>query len=214
VLLLDGKTLQYDRPFSHDGVNYPANWLRLSSWDEKSAIGITEVSNSAQPAYDQKFYWGPNNPKDLDGLKTLWKQNTNETANKLLQQSDWYVVRKADNQTPIPAEWSTWRESIRTASSAKVLMIDLQTSVDDLASYIKTSTGAESDYNYWPADPDQPEPITETDDGVSSDAGTSDEVIFDSGTSSAGVVSGGFVSGGFGSGGATTMDYETDVITF
>lgn len=209
MLILDGKTLQYDRPFSHGGVNYPANWLRLSSLDEKTAIGITEVANPVQPAYDQKFYWGPNNPKDLDDLKTLWKNTTNETANKLLQPSDWYAVRKADNGTAIPAEWSTWRESIRIASSAKLLMIDLQTSVEDLASYITTSTGAESDYNYWPADPNQPEPTPESGDEVSSDVGTADEVIFDSGTTSAGVVSGGFASGGF-----TTMDSGTDVLSF
>ena len=32
-----------DMPFTIGGVKYPANWLRLSTWDEKKAIGITEV---------------------------------------------------------------------------------------------------------------------------------------------------------------------------
>ena len=55
MLLLDGKPLSYDRAFTHDGIQYPANWLRLASWEEKSAIGITEVPNP--PYYDQRFYW-------------------------------------------------------------------------------------------------------------------------------------------------------------
>lgn len=204
MLVLDGKTLQYDRPFSHDGINYPANWLRLSSWDEKTAIGITEVPDAVQPAYDQKFYWGPNNPKDLDELKTLWKQTTNDTANKLLQPSDWYAVRKADTGAAIPAEWSTWRESIRTAASAKLLMIDLYTSVDDLASYITTSTGAESDYGYWPADPNQPEPTPEPTPDL--DPAPSDEIDFDMSTTSGSI----FSAGSTGS----SLDSGTDTITF
>ena len=72
MLVLDGKTLVYDRPFSHDGINYPANWLRLTTLAEKEAIGITEVPDTPQPAYDQRFYWGPGLPKDLDDLKSLW----------------------------------------------------------------------------------------------------------------------------------------------
>jgi len=204
VLVLDGKTLQYDRPFSHDGINYPANWLRLSTWDEKTAIGITEVPDAVQPAYDQKFYWGPNNPKDLDELKTLWKQNTNDTANKLLQPSDWYAVRKADTGAAIPAEWSTWRESIRNAASAKLLTIDLHTSVDDLASYITTSTGAESDYGYWPADPNQPEPTPEPTPDL--DPAPSDEIDFGMSTTSGSI----FSAGSTGS----STDSGTDTVIF
>ena len=104
MLVLDGKTLVYDRPFSHGGVNYPANWLRLTTLAEKQAIGITEVVSAPAEAYNQKFYWGPNNPKDLDELKTLWKAKTSETANKLLQPSDWYAIRKADSGVAIPAD--------------------------------------------------------------------------------------------------------------
>tara|TARA_R100000008_G_scaffold53_1_gene17 strand:+ start:1688 stop:1828 length:141 start_codon:yes stop_codon:yes gene_type:complete len=40
---LDGKTLQVDVPFTSRGIKYPANWLRLTTLDEKKAIGIKEV---------------------------------------------------------------------------------------------------------------------------------------------------------------------------
>tara|TARA_Y100001963_G_scaffold101690_1_gene139901 strand:- start:119 stop:259 length:141 start_codon:yes stop_codon:yes gene_type:complete len=40
---LDSKTLPIDVPFTSNGVKYPANWLRLTTLEEKKAIGITEV---------------------------------------------------------------------------------------------------------------------------------------------------------------------------
>ena len=54
MLILNGKPLSYDRAFTHAGIQYPANWLRLSSLSEKQAIGISEVAD--EPAYDQQFY--------------------------------------------------------------------------------------------------------------------------------------------------------------
>ena len=43
---LEGKTLPGDVPFqTSDGTNYPANWLRLTTFDEKKAIGITEETD-------------------------------------------------------------------------------------------------------------------------------------------------------------------------
>ena len=64
---LDGKTLPVDVPFTSAGISYPANWLRLTTLDEKKAIGITEVAD--EPTYDQRFYWGIDRPKDLTQLK-------------------------------------------------------------------------------------------------------------------------------------------------
>ena len=195
MLVLDGKTLVYDRPFSHDGINYPANWLRLTTLAEKEAIGITEVASPVTPSYDQRFWWGVGNPKDLEGLKTTWKEKTSASASSLLTPSDWYAIRKADTGAAIPAEWSTWRQSIRDAASAKQLTIDLQTDVSEFEAYVTTSTGAESDYSFWPADPDQPvvEPPEEEVDPESGveppvDEGTSDgDVTFGSSTTSSGV---------------------------
>ena len=35
--------LKLDKPFTHRGIKYPANWLRLTTLDEKKAIGLEEV---------------------------------------------------------------------------------------------------------------------------------------------------------------------------
>ena len=185
MLVLDGKTLVYDRPFSHDGINYPANWLRLTTLAEKQAIGITEVANPVTPSHDQRFYWSVGNPKDLDELKSLWVATTKERANSVLQPSDWYAIRKADTGEAIPTAWSDWRQSIRVAAGAKVAMIELQTDVDSLAGYITTSTGAESDYSFWPADPNQP--VVE----ASDEEVTTEPEVVSAGT----VVTGGVVDG-------------------
>jgi len=49
MYLLDGNPISPDRPFTHDGFNYPANWIRLSSPADKAAIGMTEVVEAPRP---------------------------------------------------------------------------------------------------------------------------------------------------------------------
>lgn len=62
---LDNKPLGLDTAFTtEDGTQYPANWLRLASPEERAAIGITEVAD--EQTYDDRFYWGVNNPKQLE----------------------------------------------------------------------------------------------------------------------------------------------------
>jgi len=154
MFILDGKPLSPDRAFTHDGIQYPANWLRLSTLEEKQAIGITEVPDPAP--YDQRFYWGYDAdghliPKDHGELCKLWIGNTRQTANSLLTPTDWQVVREADNGTAMDPAWKSWRESVRLAANEKVLYIGTTNDTDELAAYITGSA-----YPVWPNDPDQP----------------------------------------------------------
>ena len=66
MLKLNGRTLNPDEGFQHEGTSYPQNWLRLTSLEEKQAIGITEEPDVVAPWYDQRFYWGVDNPKLLN----------------------------------------------------------------------------------------------------------------------------------------------------
>ena len=113
MFLLNGQPLQIDVPFMHDGTAYPANWLRLTSLAEKEAIGITEVADETI-AYDDRFYWGHDNPKDLATLKTTWTAQVKDTANKLLAASDWMVIRKIERNVDIPAATVTFRAAVVT----------------------------------------------------------------------------------------------------
>ena len=47
MFLLNNQSLQIDTAFSHNGVNYPQNWLRLATPQERAAIGITEAPEPA-----------------------------------------------------------------------------------------------------------------------------------------------------------------------
>jgi hypothetical protein len=148
MFLLDGKPLSPDVAFTHDGIQYPANWLRLATPEERTAIGITEEPD-AQP-YDQRFYWGYDAegnliPKDHVQLVEEWSQQTRTTAGTLLQPTDWMIIRQADNGVEADPAIKTWREDIRLATGDKITAIEATTTTDELAAYI---TGA--DYPVWP----------------------------------------------------------------
>ena len=160
AFLLDGQPLAVDTPFkTPDGTQYPANWLRLSTAEEKEAIGITEVPDPTP--YDERFYWGYDAeghliPKDHAQLIEQWTAQTRTTANSLLSPTDWIIIREADNGKAADPVLKTWREEIRLAAGSKVYEIGQTADTDALAAYI---TGA--DYPAWPVDPYAPVPAAE-----------------------------------------------------
>ena len=145
------QTIPLDTPFTIDGTSYPANWLRLTSLEEKQAVGIEEVPDVTEH-YDDRFYWSADNPKLLNdreesdengnplyvqvydptanngkgamvntserlvtkGLKSQWTAIVKDTANKLLAQTDWMVIRKAERNVAIPAATVTYRAGVVT----------------------------------------------------------------------------------------------------
>ena len=157
MFTVSGKTIQYDRAWTHPdtGVHYPANWLRLTTLAEKQAVGLVEVVNTPS-AHDQRFYWGVDNPKQLNdeavldedgndtgevqtGLKTQWKNTQNEIAATLLAPSDWRVVKVlevnssfANAKAALPSTWQTYRAAVRTACNTRQTEIDACTTVDAL----------------------------------------------------------------------------------
>jgi hypothetical protein len=91
-------------------MQYPANWLQLSTAEEKEFIGITEVPDA--PVIDDRFYWSADNPKDLDQLKSQWIAQIKDTTNKLLAESDWMVIRKLERNVAIPAKVVSYRKAV------------------------------------------------------------------------------------------------------
>ena len=143
MFMLNGQRLPLDTPFIVGDTQYPANWLRVTSLEEKQALGITEVPDP-EP-YDDRFYWGPSNPKDLAGLKTLWTANVNQMAYTLLAQSDWMVTRKAEIGTDIPADWAAYRAQVRVDCAASRVLITNAVDVEALIAVVTALT--------WPMDP-------------------------------------------------------------
>ena len=130
MLKLNNKPLSYDRAFTHADIQYPANWLRLSSLEERNALGITEEADA--PSYDQRFYWGVDNPKDLAGLKTQWSDTQTAIASSLLATSDWRVIKAKETGTNIPSNWKTYRAAIRTACNTRQTEINAVSDVPAL----------------------------------------------------------------------------------
>jgi hypothetical protein len=174
---LGDRTLQLDVPWEHNGIQYPANWLRLSTAQDRATLGIVWEDANTQP-WNQKFYWGYDAdgnliPKTYADLKTLWIATTKDTAYKLLQPTDYLWPKLQDENSSFAAAktayaaspWSTWRSTIRTECAAMVTAIEATADVGDTAphadfgrvqalqQYIEGSS-----YNVWTASPAQPSP--------------------------------------------------------
>lgn len=133
MFLLDGKPLPVDIPFTANEIQYPANWLRLASAEEKAAIGITEVPDPVRA--DDRFYWDGdiNNPKPLDDIKSLLVSQIKATAGSMLAATDWKIIREAEGVKPAGQATLDDRSAIRDASNANEAQVMAATSVDELA---------------------------------------------------------------------------------
>lgn len=156
MFLLDGKPLSPDVAFTHDGIQYPANWLRLASPEERAAIGITEAPE--EPFYDQRFYWGVNNPKDHSELVKQWVETTKETASSLLNPYDWYIVRQTETGKAVPQTVLDYRANVRIQSDNREIMIKGTTTTDELFVVITQDFGGlfpwpTGPFSVTPADP-------------------------------------------------------------
>ena len=162
---LNGNPLAVDVAFSHNDIQYPANWLRLSTAEEKTAIGITEVADA--PTYDSRFYNGDGSAKALDdtketidgveytyfGVKSVLKAQEKVTAQSLLAQYDWYVVRKAEKSTAIPTAITTYRDGVRTACDTREKEIDACSDTAALVTLYSIKEDGTPNMTQYPEDP-------------------------------------------------------------
>ena len=163
MYVLDGRRLNYDVPFTAGNITYPANWLRLSTQEQRDALGITESPDMIEPYYDQRFFWAVDNPKALEdtavldsegnetgstqtGLKTLWVKTQKDTAANLLLLTDWYVTRKCETGQAVPDEITSMRSAIRAACEQREGEINDCTTTAELADLIR-----ENRLTNWPA---------------------------------------------------------------
>lgn len=164
--LYNGRTLKVGKSWTDDnGYKHPYNWASAWSADDKTQWGVT-WQDDPDTSYDNRFYWArdversltdinevdeDNNPiLDQDGnqvvtkgLKTIWIENTKETANSLLAKSDWYVVRNAEKSTAIPSEISTYRDAVRTATGTIETAINACADLDAFKALFVVPTDAD-----------------------------------------------------------------------
>ena len=171
---LNGNPLAVDVAFSHNDIQYPANWLRLSTSQEKKDLGITEVADD--PVYDSRFYWSDGTAKTLTdtnevdengdpvldadgnqvvtlGVKSVLKAQEKVTAGYLLAKYDWYVVRKSEKSTAIPTAITTYRDGVRTACDTREKEIDACSDTAALVTLYGTKEDGTPNMTQYPKDP-------------------------------------------------------------
>jgi len=88
---LNGNTLPVDRAFTHNNVQYPRNWLQLSTEEERTALGITWEADPVRA--DDRYYWNGelDNPKALEDVEAVdedgnpvWVQEWDEEAEAMV----------------------------------------------------------------------------------------------------------------------------------
>ena len=180
---LNGNPLAVDVAFSHNDINYPANWLRLSTAQEKKDLGITEVDDPK--TYDSRFYNGDGTAKTLPdtnevyskdaddgsykagdpildkngdqvvtlGVKSVLKAQEKAIAGSLLARYDWYVVRKAEKSTAIPTAITTYRDGVRTACDTREKEIDACSDTAALVTLYSSKDDGTPNMTQYPEDP-------------------------------------------------------------
>ena len=107
---LNGKTLPIDRGFTHNDIQYPRNWLRLSTQEDKDALGITWEADPVR--HDDKYYWNGelDNPKALEDVDAVdedgnpvWEQelDNSDPENPVMVDTDVQVVTHGLKHTMI-----------------------------------------------------------------------------------------------------------------
>ncbi len=149
--------------FVIDGNQYPANWLVLSTPEEKIEAGLEEVIAINSPA-DARFYWVStategatisyiNVPMDLNAVKATQTTHIKSIAFNTLSATDYIDIRNMRDPSYKP-EWVTWREATRTAASNVVAELTAAIDVPAIEAILQQFS--------WPHDPDYVALPTET----------------------------------------------------
>ena len=141
------KFLPENTPFKLDGTQFPANYLNLSTPDEKSRLGIVDVVYGQRA--DDKYYWvsedAPvvdggvvkinytNTPKDLAECLKQATSAVSAQAYTILLPSDWMAVKAFETVSVVAEDWAAWRQEIRTQCDAQIIAITNCTTVAELA---------------------------------------------------------------------------------
>ena len=163
ALIVDGSINRFFKvptAFKHPttGIQYPRNWLNLASDSEKASVGFIEVTYSgshkdgeyytnseSSPVYDASagtvVITKSSTAKDLATVKTEKKRTASSSAYSSILPTDWYVVRKSENSTAIPAKISAFRTAVRLVCNSLCTAIDSASDVDAVAALYTNAEG-------------------------------------------------------------------------
>jgi len=144
VVLKVNKGWTDDNNFKH-----PRQWIRYTA-DSKRTWGITWEDDVVLGAFDSFYYYGWNSdgdallPKPLAELKTSKVDLAKQTSASSLSQTDWYVTRKTEANTAIPAEITAYRTAVRANYTVLKTAINNASDIAGLKACYATVAGASS----------------------------------------------------------------------
>lgn len=133
MFLIDDKQINVGMAFTHNDLSFPANWAQLFTAEDKAQYNITEVPDPTP--FDDRFYWGPNNPKDLSEMKAMLIRQIKEWTGNSLSATSWMIERFNDPSSgkPVPQNVLDYRANVRSLSNTYEEQVNAATSVDELA---------------------------------------------------------------------------------
>ena len=160
VIVEDGAVVrEFNRPtaFTYKDLQYPRNWIQNATAEEKSAIGLVEVTISGSQKNSDYYNntlgnlvvagdgsvsktW-TNTARTLSTVKSEKIKEAKRNANTELSYTDWYVVRKTETNVATPDEITAYRTAVRTCYGNLKTAINDASDIDGVAALYGTTGG-------------------------------------------------------------------------
>ena len=164
ALITDGsiaKHLSGNRGITIGDIQYPRDIFSKWTEAERNAIGIFEIIFNNAKKKDGEYYnntnqtytydadagtvtatYGDATAKASAGIKTEKIKVIKQEAAGILQDTDWYIIRKADADTDVPSAITTFRAAVRTKAAAMETLVTNASNtaaIQTLYTYVNTA---------------------------------------------------------------------------
>ena len=148
------KNTEYHKNTMHTCSFDADNNVVKMTWGTATAHSLTDVNATDEDG--NAVLDSEGNQVVNEGLKTVKKKEINDQAYKILNETDWYVVKASEvSDYTIPTNIANFRAAIRTKCNAMQTQIDNASDVDALQTlFTYTNTGTEDE-------PDMTRPLGE-----------------------------------------------------
>ena len=125
--------------YQHQSIICFAGGKITASYGSATAKAHADTLYTAQDESDGK---GTEGEVKAEGLKTKLIRTVKQQAAGILQDTDWYITRKADAGTAVPSSITTHRAAVRTKAAAQETQITNAadtTALETLYTYVNTA---------------------------------------------------------------------------
>jgi len=120
----NNKPLRIGKAFTYMDIQYPSNWLQLSTEAERAAINIVWVNDP--PRADDRFYWNGdiNMPKELEDRAEVDENGDPIYVQVLDETQDPPVMVDSSEQLVTPGLKTTWKKQVKHTAGTMLAETD------------------------------------------------------------------------------------------